>query len=192
MTHLFDVRFRCPSTAILSGPSNSGKTTLVYEILKHARHIFHDPRCIQNVIFFYKQWQNIYDIMQQELKIDFINSVPTIDVLKEKTQEASGDGGSIVIIDDFMQELTKDVSVLFSTLSHHLNIVVFLMTQNLFSKNPVFRDISLNATYNIIFKNPRDASQISYFARQYAPGKTQLIVDMFKRATKKSTFVCRF
>ena len=59
------------------------------------------------------------------------------------------------------------------------------MTQNLFSKNPVFRDISLNATYNIIFKNPRDSSQISHFARQYAPGKAKMILDVYKKATQK-------
>ena len=60
----------------------------------------------------------------------------------------------VVVIDDFMQELTKDVSLLFSTFSHHLNVTVFLLAQNLFLKNPVFRDISLNATYHFIFKNP--------------------------------------
>ncbi len=89
----------------------------------------------------------------------------------------------MVVIDDFMQELTKDVSILFSTLSHHLNVTVFLLTQNLFSKNLVFRDISLNATYNFKLKNPRDSSQISHFGCQYAPGKSSFITSVYEKAT---------
>ncbi len=48
---VFAARLRNPSTSILSGPSNSGKTTLLYKILNHGGHIFHDPRCLQNSLF---------------------------------------------------------------------------------------------------------------------------------------------
>lgn len=182
---MYDIRFKSPSTTIVSGPSNSGKTSLVFDILRRGDELLEKPKCLQNVIYYYKQWQNGFDELNKDVKLQFINKVPSIANITEKTEGFSQIGGSLIVIDDFMQELTRDVSVLFSTLSHHLNITVFLMTQNLFSKNPVFRDISLNATYNIIFKNPRDSSQISHFARQYAPGKAKMILDIYKEATQK-------
>ncbi len=135
------------------------------------------------IVFFYKQWQRLYDKMLESFYISFVNEIPTTERIKHLSQPYSNRGGSVLVIDDFMQELTKDVSILFSTLSHHLNITVFLLTQNLFSKNPVFRDISLNATYNFIFKNPRDSSQISHFGRQYAPGKSSFITSVYDKAT---------
>lgn len=181
----YDTRFKCPSTTVLSGPSNSGKTSLVFNILKQGNEILSDPRCLQNIVYYYKQWQGGFDALSDHLHVKFLNKVPTSGNIIENTEDFTHSGGSVMIIDDFMQELTKDISVLFSTHSHHLNITVFLLTQNLFSKNPVFRDISLNSTYNIIFKNPRDSSQISHFARQYAPGKSTFIVNVYKQATRK-------
>ena len=182
---MHDVRFKTPSTTIISGPSNSGKTSLLFKILRRGEELLEYPKCLQNILYYYKQWQPGFDELSAEMNIIYVNSVPSVDNIREKTQDFSQTGGSIIIVDDFMQELTTDVSVLFSTLSHHLNITVFLLTQNLFSKNPVFRDISLNATYNIIFKNPRDASQITHFAKQYAPGKASFIMAAYKDATKK-------
>jgi hypothetical protein len=180
---MFDVRFRCPSTTLVSGPSQSGKTSLVLNILNRGNQYFRDPRCLQNILFYYKEWQPKYGEFDAALKIQFINAVPTAAEVREKTAMFQSHGGSLIIIDDLMQDVTQDVSVLFTAQSHHLNITVFLLTQNLFPKNSNFRDISLNATYLILFKNPRDVSQISNFARQYAPGKSKLITDVYRQAT---------
>ena len=180
---MFDIRFRSPSTSLITGPSQSGKTSLIYKILKNGQDIFQDSRCLNNIIFYYKQWQPLYSDIQQDFGAIFIHAVPTIESVAEETQKFEGQGGSIVVIDDFMQQLSSDISTIFTTLSHHINITVFLLTQNLFPKSPAWRDISLNSTYIMIFKNPRDSSQISLFARQYAPGKGKLVSEIFRRAT---------
>jgi hypothetical protein len=178
---MFDPRFRCPSTCVIAGPSQSGKTSLVVNILSNNDNMFQNPKCIQKIIWYYKEWQPLYDKLN--MNINFTNKMPTIDNIKENVQEYSKKGGSIIVLDDFMQTLTPDIGVLFTTLSHHLNINVFLLTQNLFGRNPIYRDISLNSTYIILFKNPRDSSQISNFAKQYAPGKAHIIKLIYKKAT---------
>ena len=180
---MFDVRFRSPSTCVISGPSQSGKTSLLQKILQHGPHIFQDPKCLDNIVFFYNQWQPIYSDIQKKFGGTFVNAVPTIESVTQLTQKYDKRGGSIVIIDDFMQQLTSDISTIFTTLSHHINLTVFLLTQNLFPKSSAWRDISLNSTYIMIFKNPRDSSQISLFARQYAPGKSKILTDIFSHAT---------
>ena len=182
---MFDMRFRNPSSFILGGASQSGKTTFTFNILRNIDILFQDPRCQQNVIYFYKTWQKSYEIFDKEkIVTSWVNRLPTAQDVEKETAVYKDRGGSIIVIDDFAQDLTKTILDLFAVLCHHTNSVVFLLTQNIFSKNKVFRDISLNSTYVVLFKNPRDASQISSFARQFAPGKNSDIVDMFKLATK--------
>jgi hypothetical protein len=41
----------------------------------------------------------------------------------------------------------------------------------------------LNAHYMIIFKNPRDAAQITYLARQISPENPKFLVEAYRDAT---------
>lgn len=184
---MYDLRLLTPSTFILAGSSNCGKSTMALNIIRSAPVLFTDPRCSENVIFFYNQWQNSYEIAAQEKIIHkWINAVPTQESVEEHCSMYKDDGGSIIVIDDFANDVGRDVVTIFSMLSHHLNLVVLLITQNLFSKNKVFRDISLNSTYVVLFKNARDQSSITNFAKQYAPGHTSFIVKSFRAATRKA------
>ena len=183
---MYDLRFHNPSTFILAGPSQCGKTTFTFNLLRNVAYLFQDSRCGQNVIYYYNQWQNGFNVFAKEKVVtEWINKLPTSDDITDKTMPFTNNGGSIVIIDDFAQQLTKDTIDIFSRLSHHTNSVVILLTQNIFSKNPFFRDISLNSTYIVLFKNPRDASQIATFAKQFAPGDNKYVTEAFVAVTKK-------
>ena len=57
------------------------------------------------------------------------------------------------------------------------------LLQNLFPKNKESRTISLNSRYMVVFKNPRDASQMSHLARQMYPGRVKFVQEAFKDAT---------
>jgi len=61
------------------------------------------------------------------------------------------------------------VSQLFTKESHHCNISLVLFTRNLYHQGPSSRDISLNSKYIVVFKNPRDKTQIVHLARQVYP-----------------------
>ena len=54
----------------------------------------------------------------------------------------------------------------------------------IFNKGPNTRTISLNAHYIIMFKNPRDRSQISFLARQMYPKKSKFLEDAYDDATQ--------
>jgi len=182
----FDLRLKNPSSFILAGSSQCGKTTFTLKLLKNIPKMFQDPRCQQNVLYFYKEWQDSYEKFKDEnIVSEWINRLPTVEDVKEKTHHYKENGGSVIVIDDFAQQLNKDIASIFTVLCHHTKSVVILLTQNLFSKNPVFRDISLNATYVVLFKNPRDASQISIYAKQFAPGKNKYVVEAFECATEE-------
>ena len=77
----------------------------------------------------------------------------------------------------------KSITSLFTKGSHHRNISVIYIVQNLFDSNKNHRTISLNAHYLIIFKNPRDASQIVHLAKQMYPGQSKYVQEAFTLAT---------
>ena len=94
---------------------------------------------------------------------------------------------STVVLDDLMHEMSSmsDIGTLFTKGRSHLNCNVILLWQNVFPKGPEMRNVSINAQHSIIFKNPRDKSQIQYFA-QVAPGKVQSFLEVFEDCTKRS------
>jgi hypothetical protein len=94
---------------------------------------------------------------------------------------------NLLILDDLMDEAgqASEVSELFTKGSHHRNLSVILITQNLFHQGKKMRTISLNAHYFVLFKNPRDAGQIRHLAGQLFPGQTKYLVDAYKQATSK-------
>jgi hypothetical protein len=182
-----DVRFENPSSFLFAGVSQAGKTILAMNFLRNIDLLFKTPACKQNVIWYYHQWQPAYESFSKENIVkEWIPKLPTEDDVLEKTLLYKGKGGSLIVIDDFAQEVNKDTVNLFSILVHHTDTTAFLLTQNIFCKNPAFRDISLNATYVILFKNPRDGSQIVNLAKQFSPGNNQFVVATYKEATQKA------
>ena len=85
-----------------------------------------------------------------------------------------------------MHETDETVAKLFTRGSHHKNVSVVYLAQNLFpKKNKFARTISLNAHYMFLFKNPRDATQFATLARQMYPDKSQFAVEAYKDATRE-------
>ncbi|XP_036147283.1 uncharacterized protein LOC118647134 [Monomorium pharaonis] len=93
----------------------------------------------------------------------------------------------LIIIDDLMRESSSsDVIVdLFTKGSHHKNLSVILISQNLFHQGRGQRDISLNANYIVVFKNPRDRAQIRHLARQVYPDNPKFVEEAYYDATSK-------
>ena len=84
-----------------------------------------------------------------------------------------------------MAELANDsrLSKLFTKGSHHQNLSVIFITQNLFHQGKEMRNVHLNSHYMVLFKNPRDKSQIMHLARQMYPGKGKSFQKAFLEAT---------
>jgi hypothetical protein len=182
----FDARFISPWTWTVCGASQSGKTTHLFNFLK-ARHTMMD-KPTDRIFFFYSQWQPSFTEFQKTgIVTEWINQLPTTELLKEKSFDPDGvHNGCIVCIDDYMSAINSDIADLFTVTSHAQNINVVLLSQSLFAKNPMFRTVSLNSIYITIFKNPRDASQITNYARQFSPGNSAYVVQAYRQCTRGS------
>ena len=70
---------------------------------------------------------------------------------------------NLIVLDDLMAQSGKDkrIADLFTKGSHHRNLSVMYIVQNVFHQWKETRKISLNAHYIVLFKSPTDRQQIS-------------------------------
>ncbi|GFS63427.1 uncharacterized protein TNCV_2239701 [Trichonephila clavipes] len=91
----------------------------------------------------------------------------------------------LIVLDDMMNDVTSEISQMFTMGSHHKKYSIILITQYLFPRAKSMRDISLNAHYIILFRNNRDVSQAACFGRQAFPGCGKFFMDSYKKATEE-------
>ena len=73
-----------------------------------------------------------------------------------------------MVIDDQMEDAGGETRIvnLFTRDSHHLNLSVIYIMQNLFHQGKGSRSIRHNSHYLVLFKNPGDKLQILTLAKQ--------------------------
>ena len=76
------------------------------------------------------------------------------------------DESYLLVLDDQMCESSelKQLAQLFTKGSHHRNLSIIYLVQNVNDKGNSSRTESLNAHYYVVFRNNRDASQFRVFA----------------------------
>lgn len=168
-----DLRWKHPFSAIVAGPSGSGKSVFVTRFIKHITEMCDTQ--FDRINWHYGSGGGGGD--PNNTNINLIEGLPNL-------EEYNGKEPVLVIIDDMMREANETVVDLFTKGCHHRNISVFFITQNLFHQGRGQRDISLNAHYIVFFKNPRDRAQIRYLARQVYPDNPKFIEEAYADATR--------
>ena len=179
MSLVESLSFKHPFTCMLAGPSQSGKSTLLANILEY-NQVLITPTPTR-ILYCYARWSDGFNKLKLiSPKIEFHEGLPDIDTFAVRDN-------NLLILDDLMSQAEKDKAMLelFTTDSHHANISVFLISQNLFSQGRYSRTISLNCQYLIIFNNPRDRGQIYALARQMYPTYPQFLIECYEDATSK-------
>lgn len=171
-------KFVHPFGALISGPSQAGKSEFVKKFLDNLACMC-DAR-FDRILVYYGEFQPIYrKFPSDKVKIEFFNRLP------ERNDYEINSLPKLLIIDDLMLESAKsDVIVnLFTKGCHHKNLSVFFIVQNLFFQGKGLRTISLNCCYIVLFKSPRDKSQVSCIARQICPENPLFLQQAFSDAT---------
>lgn len=117
--------FWTPSNIMVVGPSGSGKTVFASKLLQKPKRLtYFDPRS-RRVHYCYGPWQPLFSDLKR-LGVRLHKGLPTEPDLKFWF-------GSLLISDDLMTEGTRDKNVLgiFTKYSHHRNIAVLLLNQDM-------------------------------------------------------------
>lgn len=156
---------------VISGASGAGKTHFLFALLEQRAKLF---KPIPKNIFYY------YGVEQKEFCdypfINFIEGLPDISIIPRDELD-----GSIVIIDDQMESVDKNVVSLFTKYSHHLNFNLCICLQNFYHKNRHIRDITLQCGIIVLFDSPRDRTICLHLGKQLYPGKSNFLTSVFEK-----------
>ena len=148
------------------GPSVSGKTELIFELLK--RKTFY-PK-FQRAIHFYKEIQPIFSEKSKTHSIDLtfikLNGFDNLRNLEN----------ILLVFDDSCEEIYNDKA------GRHRGLDVIYVTHNLLQQSRWSRTIDLNTSHIILFKSPRDIQQLDHLGRQLS--NTTFLRNCYQLATK--------
>ena len=169
---------RHPSSVIIAAPSGSGKTVLVERLLREKK-VFESPP--KKIVYAYDRWQPRFERMQRDGMV-FFQGIPDPTHLATWFPQ-----GGVLVLDDLMEEGGQDKRVLdlFTKDSHHRNITVLFLTQDLFPPGKFAKTINRNAHYIIAFKNPRDKTGIRNILMQMYPDQWRRVLELYSRITAR-------
>ena len=177
------ITFKHPFTCIVAGPSGSGKTLLIRRIIKNTHLLVSNLSLPINVLWAHGQDQPLYSvpINNKYVNVMYFKGLPNENQINQFEPD-------IIVVDDLMQKLSNSpiFQKIYTKWSHHKNISVFFLSQNLFYKSPIMRTLSTNARYFLLMKNPRDRSQVINLAKQIYPYNNKFFVEAYNDATKAS------
>lgn len=168
-----DVRLQAPFALGVIGMSGSGKSVFTFRLIEYADEMITPPP--KKIIYCYGEYQELFDNFRHVI---FHQGLPDLDEFVGNKEPI------LLVLDDLMAEWNEEISKLFTKYSHHRNISVVYLSQNLFSKNKHARVISLNTHYLALLRNTRDVTQISTLARQMFPKNAAYMIDAYNDAVK--------
>lgn len=142
--------YKHPFTMTIYGTTGSGKTFWTLKLLKNKEQMI-QPN-IKKIYWFYGSNGAVDEVKKEGIdNVEFIKGLPT----DSWVQKQKRDENKLVIIDDQMNDFKSGVvGNLFTKYSHHENMSVIVMLQNMFPKAADMRDVNLNAKYQVVFMQP--------------------------------------
>ena len=166
-------RFKTPSSIMIVGPSGCGKTCFTESLLlDHLEELFVNPPPTIH-----------YCYGAKDAGVQFREGVPTTFHLQKWFPK-----GGLLVLDDLMVEEGEDKELLdlFTKHSHHQNITVLYLCQNMFPPGKYAKCISRNAHYIVAFKNPRDQLGMKNLLLQAFTTCWQDMMDVYQKVSERS------
>lgn len=133
----------------------------------------------------------IYSPQLKSLKEEFGSlikmhkGVPSLAYLERKVaDERKEHKRRLIVFDDLMG---SDVSSYFSMGSHHLDLSVVYVVQNVFHQSKEMRNVFLNAHYKILFHNPSDLVQLTHLSSKMFPRQPHFLQGVMKEVRDRNT-----
>jgi hypothetical protein len=113
--------------------------------------------------------------------IEIYNGIPSKEEILERPNN------TLLILDDLINDIDpKYLETLFIKGSHHWNVSIILVTQNLFDKN--IKVARINSHYIILMKNPQGLLQIRTLGSHLFPGKLNYFLEAYNDAIEQNAY----
>ena len=178
MGETYDLRLQAPFTMQVVGGTGSGKSYFTRSLIENASLLIHPPP--ERHIYAYGEWQPMFAEMKG---VEFVKGINEELVSRENLNGKR----TLLVIDDLSDEVSeKLIGALFTKMSHHRNINVIFLVNNLFFRGlRNYRLISVNTNYFVIFRSSRDKSSITTLARQMWGRNYKLMEQAYDDAVKR-------
>lgn len=178
-----------PSSISIIGPTMSGKTSFIFRYLKNIKAMYQVNEHPVQIMYCFGADQPLFREMELAIpNIFFHQGLPTESELNDFAENGVH---KLVVMDDLAQEIINraDMEILFTQKMHHMNLSLITVYHNLFHQGKYARNISLNTTYLVLFRNLRDSSQIVYLGHQLFPGRKGHLLQAYEDATRERGYL---
>ena len=168
-----DLKLHTPFSMIISGPTASGKSKMLFEVLDNITNNTNPP--IEKVVFIYGIWQDIYKNYRD---IFFTDNLEDLQVEPEKR--------TLIVLDDMMSSIrdSKTLEEAFTLGVHHKKVSICLILQNLFYSGSIMKTIRDNCMYMVVTRHIQDINKLAIFGRQLeAKQNSSYFMDSYEDAT---------
>lgn len=168
-----NLKIKHPATMLVAGATGSGKTHFVRNLIQHATEMLTPlPSLPIRVLWVYGVPQTFNQIENDLVALEYTDNLPE-----------SFEGIDILVLDDLQNDLSssKALSDIYTKFSHHKQMTVIFIVQNIFNQGNQMRNISLNSHYLVLTKNRRDLMQVKVLGNQLY-GESNFFADAYKKA----------
>lgn len=182
-----NAQLHTPYTWLIAGPSKSGKTNFVNNLLKYYDLLF--PNRPDYVRLYYSNMQSSYTQMLDKKYVNEMINLNDSDIdlfeLEQSLLPHKHNKGSLVIFDDALFKVNDKFAQIFTRLGHHTNTSLIFITQSFFYDDKNYRIIALQQDYvTLMTSKHTNQNQLRNIARQLCPGNYQRLVDFYHDAGK--------
>ena len=175
------ITFHHPTTILIAGLTAAGKTCFSKQTLEHK---LIQPSESRIICVFVNRASDVDYMKRLYPNIEYVQGRKNILYILAMIEP---DERNLLVLEDQMSQAGKleETSKHFTQRSHHGNISVVYIVQNVFEKWKVHRTISVNSHFMDLFKNPRDQCQIRTLAQLLFQTQVTYVIDYYREASNK-------
>ena len=165
-------KLKTPLRLMICGASDCGKSQLLARMILEPT-VFDQP--FEKIFYCARDLNSFPKQLRGKDGITFHQGLPTEEIVENRDRHRI-----LIVLDDLLKSAFSSdvVGELFSN-GRHRDISTAIISQSIFPQYSNARLISLNANYIIVFKQIRDASSITHFAKQVYPKNVRQFRNMF-------------